>query len=102
MNVKQLSKVRDFKGQRLCEPCWNNVHFIHDQTIKAKISNCNRVLENGEPCECECANLAPNMKELNQKAKARAKAEREAQQSLCERPQLTPVETGRKPSAVDL
>ena len=44
--------LKDFKGQKLCESCWNGNHYITDTVTKKKIANCF-----GEPCECHCVRM---------------------------------------------
>lgn len=41
--------LRDYKGARLCEPCWNGEHFLYSRRGVHRGSNCL-----GEPCECQC------------------------------------------------
>lgn len=50
----------DYKGYKLCDPCWNGHHF-HKQTMPndkkgkptgPRVSDCL-----GPPCECECKPL---------------------------------------------
>lgn len=38
---------KDYKGQILCKPCWNGLHYIDG--LHGKISNCDQ----GD-CECYC------------------------------------------------
>lgn len=64
--------LRDFKGQKLCESCWNGCHYITDGVTKAKIANCF-----GPPCECHCIAL------LNEK-RGRPKKDRSKQVNISE------------------
>lgn len=52
MKPEDLKHVRDFKGQKLCRPCWDGCHYISDTVSRKKISNC----EGGE-CQCHCRKM---------------------------------------------
>jgi hypothetical protein len=51
----------DYMGRKLCEPCWNGLHYLHrtkDGKKLEKLSQCD-----GGGCECPCRQLLAEEKE---------------------------------------
>lgn len=65
---------RDFKGQLLCEKCWNGAHYEHKtnkitgRKTSVKISLC---LQGG--CECHCRELLAEKEKEREKMKEQEK-----------------------------
>lgn len=59
--MKFTRPLKDYKGYKLCDPCWNGKHW-HNEIITtpsgmAKRTN-HRIADClGEPCECPCKQL---------------------------------------------
>lgn len=54
MTDAKVKLRRDFKGQMLCEPCFNNAHYGHKVNYNGKRTSVKflRCLQGG--CECLC------------------------------------------------
>ncbi len=59
--MKFTRPIADYKGYKLCDPCWNGHHW-HNEIITGK-DGCpkksSRLIQDclGEPCECPCRAL---------------------------------------------
>ena len=52
--MKAEMAAKDYKGQHLCENCWNGVHYTRDDRGR-KLSNCTITDKaTGKKCECHC------------------------------------------------
>jgi len=59
--MKFTRPLKDFKGYRLCDPCWNGKHW-HKEIITTESGMAKKTNKNisdclGEPCECPCREL---------------------------------------------
>lgn len=72
MNEVFKKTETDFRGNKLCEHCWNGVHFIHDH-LGGLVNNCKGVDKDGVRCECECSAMQSDWSEHNRSIKRVAK-----------------------------
>lgn len=59
--MKFTRPLLDYRGLKLCDPCWNNHHW-HKEIISGKDGSKkkgNRIIQDclGPPCECPCIQL---------------------------------------------
>lgn len=75
--------TKDFRGIKLCDPCWNGNHWTKAVKGREAVNHC---LHGG--CECPCPTLPADASWIGKRQRETAKKNREAQQSLLDVPKL--------------